>query len=418
MLFLDLLFYGIGNELKSLANISQAAYTDHNLQVSKQALDLRFSEASTAFVKELVREAIVSQACISIDPSNWQLFKTVRVKDSTTIELHNSLADVFEGFGKGGGPNSKAAVSIQYEFDVKSNRIFDIDLQPATHRDANDAKAKVDDVQPGDLIIRDLGYYSDEVIAGYALRGAYFISKLSHGVSVRTHPDASEKIDFGELFRIFRKAGQTHVDMEVFIGKKRRPARLVAVLMPEDVYQKRIRQRNRDNRSAGYAISDEYKSRAHFNLFVTNIPSADCSYDTICNLYRIRWQIELVFKAWKSVMRIDQLRKLKRERMLTTLYGKLLWIFLNWKIISECRNDCYRTDRKLLSTLKCFKTLKERSYQIRMGIFKMQHGLDEMLVEFVRLLARNHWVEKRKDRCNQAEIFDLLFCRSARYCYL
>lgn len=417
-LFLDLLFYGIGNELKSLANISQAAYTDHNLLVSKQALDLRFSEASTAFVKELIREAIVSQATIAIDPSNWQLFKTVRVKDSTTIELQDSLADVFEGFGKGGGPNSKAAVSIQYEFDVKSNRIFDIDLQPATHRDANDAKAKVDDVQPGDLIIRDLGYYSDEVIAGYALRGAYFISKLSHGVSVRTHQDASEKIDFGDLFRTLQKARQTHVDMEVFIGKKRRPARLIAVLMPEDVYQKRIRQRNRDNRSVGYTISEEYKSRAHFNIFVINVPWADCSYEAICNLYRIRWQIELVFKAWKSVMRIDQLRKLKRERMLTTLYGKLLWIFLNWKIISECRNDCYRTDRKLLSTLKCFKTLKERGYQLRMGVFKLQHGLDEMLAEFVRLLARNHWVEKRKDRCNQAEIFDLLFCSSARYCYL
>jgi hypothetical protein len=417
-LFLDLLFYGIGTELKSLANITQAAFTDHDLQVSKQALDLRFSEASTAFVKEVIREAIVSQASISIDSSDWQLFNTVRVKDSTTIELHDSLADVFKGFGNGGGPNSKAAVCIQYEFDVKSNRVFDIDLQPAIYRDANDAKTKVDDVQQGDLIIRDLGYYSDEVIAGYAQRGAYFISKLSHGVSVRTHLDASEKIDFGALFQALKGAGQTHVDLKVFIGKKRRPARLIAVLMPENVYQKRIRQRNKDNRSIGCTISEEYKGRAHFNLFVTNIPSDDCPYGTVCNLYRIRWQIELVFKAWKSVMRIDQLRKLKRERMLTTLYGKLLWILLNWKIISECRNDCFRTDRKLLSTLKCFKTLKERGYYIRMGLFRLKDRLDGMLAALIRLLVKNHWIEKRKDRCNQIEIFDLLFCKPARYCYL
>jgi hypothetical protein len=415
-MFLDLLFYGIGSDMKSLASISQVAYMDHALQVSKQALDLRFSEASTAFVKELIREALVAQSSITIDSPEWQLFKTVRIKDSTTIELHGSLADVFEGFGKGGGPNSKAAVSIQYEFDVKSNQIFDIDLQPATHRDANDAKAKVDEVCSGDLIIRDLGYYSDEVIAGYGQKGAYFISKLSHGVSVRTQRDAIRKVDFGELFKTLKSAGQSNADMEVFIGKKRRPARLIAVVIPDDVYQKRIRQRNRDNRSLGYTISDEYKSRARFNLFVTNISAADCSYETICNLYRIRWQIELVFKAWKSVMRIDHLRKVKRERMLTTLYGKLLWIFLNWKIIGESKNYCYRNDRRLISTLKCFKTLKGRGTYIRMAMFKTNDRLDEMLTEVVRLILRNHWTEKRKNRCNQAEIFDLLFCKSNRYC--
>ncbi len=417
-MFLDLLFYGAGTELKSLANISQVAFTDHGLQVSKQALDLRFSEASTAFVKELIREAIVSQVGIPIDPSEWQLFRTVRVKDSTTIELHESLSDVFSGFGKGGGRSSKASVRVQYEFDVKSNRIFDIDLQAATQRDIVDAEAKTEDIRRGDLIIRDLGYYSDKIIASYTQQGAYFISKLSHGVSVRTQRDAECKIDFGEFYQNLIEAGQTHVDMEVFIGKKRRPARLIAVLMTEEVYQKRIRQRNKENRSTGYKTSNELKSRAHFNLFVTNIPVAECSFETVCKLYRIRWQIELVFKVWKSVMRIDQLRKLKRERMLTTLYGKLLWIFLNWKIIAECRNYFYRTDRKLLSTIKSFKTLQGRACLIRSNIFKFKKGLDAMLTDIILLLSHNHWIERRKDRCNQVEIFDLLFCKSVCYYYL
>lgn len=416
-MFLDLLFYGVGSDLKSLANISQAAYIDHALQVSKQALDLRFSEASTAFVKELIREALVAQTSTAIDSSDWQLFQTVRIKDSTTIELHDSLADVFEGFGKGGGPNSKAAVSIQYEFDVKSGKIFDMDLQPATHRDANDAKAKVEDVQPGDLIIRDLGYYSDEVIAGYERRRAFFISKLIHGVSVRTEQGAERKVDFGELFQTLKSAGQTHADMEVFIGKKRRPARLVVVPIPEEVYRKRIRQRNRDNRSLGYTISGEYKSRARFNLFVTNIPLDACSYETICNLYRLRWQIELAFKSWKSVMRVDQLRKVKRERMLTTLYGKLLWIFLNWKIIAECRNDCYRNGRRLLSTIKCFKTVKERGALIRLALINAPERLDDILAGIVRLMLKHHWIERRKNRSNQSDIFDLLFCKSILYDY-
>lgn len=417
-MFLDLLFYGIGTELKSLASISQAAFTDHGLQVSKQALDLRFSEASTAFVKELIREAIVSQVGIPIAPSEWQLFRTVRVKDSTTLELHESLSDVFSGFGKGGGRASKASVRVQYEFDVKSNRIFDIDLQAATQRDIVDAEVKSEDIGKGDLIIRDLGYYSDKIIASYTQQGAYFISKLSHGVSVRTQRDEESKVDFGVLYQNLKAAGQTHVDMEVFIGKKRRPARLIAVLMPEEVYQKRIRQRNKENRSTGYKTSDELRSRAHFNLFVTNIPPAECPFETVCKLYRVRWQIELVFKVWKSAMHIDQLRKLKRERMLTTLYGKLLWIFLNWKIVAECRNSFFKTGGKLLSTMKSFRTLQDRACLIRRNMFKPKKGLDEMLAGIIQLLSHNHWTEMRKDRCNLSEIFDLLFCKPARYYYL
>ncbi|MBK8808438.1 MAG: transposase [Bacteroidales bacterium] len=33
--------------------------------------------------------------------------------------------------------------------------------------------------------------------------------------------------------------------------------------------------------------------------------------ETICKLYRIRWQIELVFKVWKSILHIDQTHKMK-----------------------------------------------------------------------------------------------------------
>jgi hypothetical protein len=411
-LFLDLLFYGIDSDLKSLDQISQNAYNTHSLIVSKQALDERFSSASTAFIKALINESITSQVYTSIDKTELQLFNTVRIKDSTTFEIHESLCDVFEGFGKGGGRNSKAGVSIQYEFDVKNNSIFDIDLKPAIQKDSHDAIDKKETICKNDLIIRDLGYYSDTIIENFMDKKAFFISKLYHNVSVRHNSKDKGKIDFGHLYNQMIACEQNHLDINVYIGKKKRPVRLIMVLMPEDIYQKRITQKNKENKSTGYTISQEYKCRAHYNLYICNIPTSACRWDTICNLYRMRWQIELVFKTWKSIMNIDLLRKMKGERMKTTLYAKLLWIFINWKIISDCRNNFYITHKQLLSIFKCFKTLKEKSSELRANLLTSKRNLTKVLWKFILLLNTKHWVEKRKRRTNFEEIFDLLFYKS------
>jgi hypothetical protein len=417
-LFLDLMFYGVDAELKSLNQLSQSTYYDNSLTISKQAIDSRFSPASVAFVKGLLQACISSQVCESIDASELQLFRTVRIKDSTTFELHDSLAETLEGFGKGGGPNSLAGATIQYEFDIKNGKVFDIDLKPAIQSDSKDAVQKEADLEKHDLIIRDLGYYSGEIIDRYIEREAFFISKLYHNVSVRLNEHDKNKIDFRALYSQMLKSGDSHLDLNVFIGKKKQPVRLVAALVPQDVYEKRISKKNRENKSLGYATSDEFKSRAHFNFYICNIPPAACAWDTICKLYRIRWQIELIFKVWKSIMNIDQFRKMKSARLLTTLYVKLLWVFLNWQVVSDCKNLYFRTNKKLLSIFKCFQTLKGKSTELRRCLLGGKQGIRATLLKIIATFQVRHCVEKRKQRCNIEDIYWLIFCKSTDSDYI
>lgn len=409
--FLNMLFYGIDTEVKSLRLISQNARQTDSVEVSKQAIDSRFSPASTLFVKELLKEAISAQMCTSVAPSELQMFRTVRIKDSTTFDLHHSLASVFEGFGKGGGKCSKAGVSIQYEFDIKTGRVFDIGLQSAVSGDAKDAIAKKDDINEGDLIIRDLGYYSDVMIEHMIKNKAFFVSKLYHNVSVRLNEN-DEKVDFSAMYRQIKASGASHLDLDVYIGKKKRPVRLIVELVPESVYEQRVRQRNKENKSTGYTISNEFKSRAHLNMYICNMTPSECPWETISKLYRVRWQIELGFKVWKSIMHIDILPKMKKDRLLTTLYLKLLWIFINWLIVSSCRNQFYQTERRLLSIFKCFQTLKEQRVILQRSILKQKESLENVLEEIIEILKAGHWVEKRKQRHNFEDIIELMFCKT------
>jgi hypothetical protein len=409
--FLDLSFYSIDSEVKSLSRVANAAREDHSVIVSKQAINRRFSSSCISFFKELIQESISSQVTTTLDPTDLQLFKRVRIKDSTTFGVQDSLSDMFEGYGKGGGPSSKAGISIQYEFDLKTNKILDIDLQSAVARDCTDAVVKKDDIQEGDLIIRDLGYYSGKVLEHVLENGAFIISRLYQTANV--YDQKKERIDFQMIYHQMMENKVKNQDIDVYIGSDQQPVKLIIELLPESIYQKRIIQRHKENKSRGYNISNEFKGRAHFNLFISNAPRSNCSWDTISKLYRIRWQIELVFKIWKSILNIDKLKKCSNERFLTMLYTKLLWIFINWKIISDCRNYFYLSDHKIMSLTKCFQTLGENSKNLRKALVDTPY-IEIFLLKIMCKMQTGHWMEKRKKRHNFEEIIDLIFCKSEK----
>jgi hypothetical protein len=413
-LFLNLMFYGIEYDLKSLRRISANAYREHSLEISKQAIDERFSVSSILFVKELLKKAIASQVRTVINPQDLQFFKTVRIKDSTKFEIHESFASEFKGSGKRGSSKSKSGVSIQYEFDLKNNNILDIDLQAEIQGDSQDALAKKNDIQKGDLIIRDLGYYSDKLLEHFIEKEAYFISKLNFNVAVRIKKADKQKVNFADIYNQMKKSGKTHLDLTVYIGEQRRAVRLIMLIVTDEIYEKRIRERIKKNNSKGYSMSDEYKSKAHFNFYICNIDESQCPWETICNLYRVRWQIELVFKIWKSILHIDQTYKMKVERLITTLYLKLFWIFINWQIISDCRNAFYKDKLRLLSLSKCFQTIIEYSQLLRKCLLNGKISLKNTLQKLIRIFQENHWSEKRKKRYNFEDYIELIFCNTVK----
>lgn len=82
----------------------------------------------------------------------------------------------------------------------------------------------------------------------------------------------------------------------------------------------------------GSGLSDEYKARCMFNIFITNTGGGTLKAADIIQLYRLRWQIELVFKSWKSLLGIHKVKAVKKERMECQLIGRFIWILLNWKV--------------------------------------------------------------------------------------
>ena len=74
----------------------------------------------------------------------------------------------------------------------------------------------------------------------------------------------------------------------------------MAVRVPQEVADRR-RQKAKDKaKSKGRTPSQAYLALLDWTLFVTNVPAEMLSGQQVATLYRVRWQVELVFKLWKS----------------------------------------------------------------------------------------------------------------------
>lgn len=83
----------------------------------------------------------------------------------------------------------------------------------------------------------------------------------------------------------------------------------------------------------GRPLSQRALALAAWVLIFTTVPPTVLPTATIAPLYRVRWQVELVIKRWKSILHIDHLRA-RQDSALAEVYlhGKLLyaWVLEQW----------------------------------------------------------------------------------------
>lgn len=417
-MFFDILLYCASRpDTISLSQICSKIRAQFKTKIAKQSLDARFSEESVAFVKSVFTELLEKQLSKVFCADFLSKFNQVRIKDSTRYTVPNRLQNQFKGCGGGKG-TSKAGVSIQYEYDARSGRILDLNVTAGVRNDATDANETATNINKDDLIVRDLGYFNMSVLNGFVERGASFISRLN-ACSLIYDPITGNKIEFKDLYIQMRRKKLERSDNEVIVGKYTpTKLRLIVEVVPEHIYQERIRKVKKSNKENGWTTSEEYKARCRFNIFITNVPSTDLSVDEALGVYRLRWQIELTFKSWKSVCRIDKIQPMKYERFACLLYAKLILILLKTQIISNLRAYYFISKKRLLSDDKCFKTLRD-SYDNLRDVWKEGRKKSERkLKELTSLFSSNHWKEKRNNKKNLIEIISLLSCKSNNYMYI
>jgi hypothetical protein len=360
--------------------------------ISKQALDKRLKK-SNGLGKSVLQEVLKQPLSKALQSARYSRlfcrFTNVYVEDSTCISLPKGLATRFPGpYNKSG---QSATARIQLRLNLLKDLYSNIELQSFRDNDQKHAKQILSILQVGDLVIRDLGYFSLKVFQQIRLKGAFFLSRYRYGVHVLD--EQGQQIDLVRAIKKASAAGRQVVDMQVYIGKiVKVPVRLVAIRAPQAVILKRKRAAKKD-RDRRLNHDKGYYDLLEWTIFVTNVPKDRWTYKAVFNAYRFRWRIEVIFKCWKSKFKFEQLfrgpQKLNENRAEMTIYillAMLTLFYARWYYFFA--KAVYEKIGKEVSPLKFADFVKERFWELLLKESNLQ--------EFVSLVAYYCSYEKRK----------------------
>ncbi len=381
-----LVFGWLANPQASLEALVQTGAA-LGITISAQGLDQRLGERAAECLRQVLDQAV--QQLVQADKvplAVWAHFAGVYVQDSTTVTLPADLAEVWPGCGGGHTPgDGAAALKIQVQWEVQTGQLSGVELQAG--RDADRASGQwLANLPAGALALADLGYFSLERMAAQAAAGSFWLTRVSAGTLL---VDADGHAWSFSAWLAAQTA--TQLDRGLRLGAEQQlPCRLLAARASPAVAAARRRQLRAEARRRGQPVSAERLKLADWTVFVTNVPAEWLSLEQAWVLARVRWQIELLFKLWKSQGQVDEWRSGKPWHILCEVYGKLLGqLVQHWILLVSC---WYRPDRSLV---KAAETIREHAVHLA-STFSQPAAFEQALRVVQRCLARGGRLNKRR----------------------
>lgn len=328
--------------LKHAANVG--------LSLSRQALEKRLDETAAKFLRELLRAAVTQAVAAPVAIPVLERFTAVHILDSSIVALPDELADLFQGGRSGTTKGPKAALKLTVGLDLKTGTLCGPELADGRSADLGADLAQAAPPRGG-VGIADLNYFDTAKFARWNEAGAYFLSRLK--VRTAVYDPTGHRLD---VLKVLPAAGESDVDREVRLGSKERvPCRLLARRVPAEVAALR-RQRLLDkSKRRGDRASALALALCDWTILLTNVPRALLTVDEAMALGRMRWQIELIFKLWKSGGGIAVWRSGQPRVALCEVYGKLLaQVVRHWVIVVGAWSRC---DRSLTKAAEIVQSL-------------------------------------------------------------
>jgi hypothetical protein len=328
-----------------------ACWADFHLTAAQLGLDLSQTAVQKRFAAgqplvdffRTALEGALRKAVAADQPSGAALFErftAVLIGDASTIALPDELAALFAGCGGSEG-TSRAALKLQILWNLKSGELAQLLVEPGKASDAKSPIAQATQAQAGNLLVFDLGYFDLDRLGAVDARKAKFISRLLHGTEVCDRNGTSLN-----LLTHLRRQPRGLLDQVILLGAAARLCcRLVGVRAPQEVANRRRQQARAKAAKKGRQPTAQYLELLGWSLFVTNCSREELTWQAVVVLYRTRWQIELLFKLWKSHNGLAKHRVgAPALEVLAVFYAKLLGVVLqHWILVASAWRSAGRS---------------------------------------------------------------------------
>jgi len=326
-------------------------------------------------------------------------FSRVQIFDSSSWDISASLKDVFRGSG---GSSSEANCKIHIGYEYKKGALSFYQITPGTISDRGFSKNINQQIKSQDLFLADLGYFSLKLFMEIDQKGAYFITRYSPHTALWSADDIKRI----ELEKILQHVWGNIYCQEVIMGaepKKQVRCRLICLRVPEQVANERRRKLKRAAQKRRRTPSKTMLAMCDWILMITNIPEELLPAEKIYPFYRLRWQIELLFKQCKSILQIHKSATGKENRLRCELYGKLIVAVLIHRLHGFLNAQFWNTKQRELSMDKFWKRLQERAFSFMRLLIKSTKQAMLYLYREIECFIKNCFKLKQPSRLSSLE---------------
>lgn len=319
-------------------------------EVTPQAIEQRHTPKLVDFLRRLfcgaIKQAVGSDKALA---PILERFTNVMVIDSSSITLPDEMQGEFRGCG-GKYNSGAAAMKLQTELELRSGAIAHVQIEPGRSSDAATSRQDVR-YGPGSLRIADLGYFSLSIFAAMAAAGEYFLSRLQFGTQVLHNGLAVDVLPW-----LVKQVGP-FVDVSVLLGKEQHlPCRLIAWRLPaEQVERRRRKLRQELMKKKGHEPSAARLAWCEWTILITNVPNDLLKPPEAVVLYRARWQVELLFKRWKSNGLVAELSGSSVTRQMARVWARLMAVVVqHWLSVGSVWSDATKSLHKVYEAVREF----------------------------------------------------------------
>jgi hypothetical protein len=380
--FVQTLVFGwMANPQASIEELSQSAATC-GVKISPQGLDQRFTVQASECLRQVLERSIGMLLEAGAGPVGWLgRFRGVYLLDSTVVGLPASLQSLWTGCGNQTG--GSAGMKIQTILEYQRGRL-EFSLQPARQ---NDRLGQREDFPEGALRLADSGFFDLKHFQRLGQRGVGWLTRVPAHVRLWDEGGACWTL----AAWLAAQTGAT-VDQEVGLGSPHMRVRLLAERVPETVAQQRRARLLQDAQRRRRKVSELALTLAAWTLLATNLTADQLTVTEAVTLMRLRWQIELLFKLWKSHGQLDTWRSQQPWRVLCEVYAKLLMLMVqHWILLLGCWSDLDR------SLFKAAQTIRKHAFHLA-SVLSDRFRLMLALQTICQALAAGCRVQRRQAR--------------------
>lgn len=380
----------IFGQMSSLELSLRAQASSYTQPVKRQAVDQRYNAPAVQLFSNLFVRCLRQSLSQSPQPSLHQAlaahFAAIQIVDSSSFDCPEALAEIYPGCG-GGGSSANCKVLLRYEY--LRSQFEPVSLVGGKRSDQGLAGQLPELVGANELLLIDKGFFKLTVLQQIHQAKGYFLMPCPRSVSLWIEqPDGSrQELNLADQLRSSSKT--CFCLPKVFLGKGAQSleVRLAAFALSEESAARHRAALREAQRTQGRTPTAEALELAGWLILITNAPEDKLPTEAMSYLYRARWQIELVFKQCKSVLRLDTtLARTNSFRVQCEIWARLIAAVVTFAWHAHLQAACWAQSQREISFAQVAKTIQHHAILLNAALVERGQRLQDELWKLWRQL--------------------------------